>query len=150
MTPSAAQFKKLLREVFLANPEQGTPTVNVNTGNGVVALGERQLLISCVLASAENVEALEKTVLVLAQQLAARTGGAVAPEAPVATDVVEGEEVDEAPIAQATSTVSGHAVPTAGKVVSTSAPQPITPAQAAAPQGSVVSTSAPQPIAPRT
>jgi hypothetical protein len=157
MTPSAAHFKKLLRQLYLANPEaEDAPRVEVQRADGsTVLLGERQLLISCVLASAEAVEKTEVFVQKLAQAVgslavagASPVEGTAAPGTPITATVGEEEEEDMTPLATSSVIGSSPATKTQGNIVSTSAPQPIAPQNGA--QGSVVTTTAPQPIAPRS
>lgn len=114
MHPSAAQFKKLLRNAYQAIPDD-EPSKD-----------ERRLLISCVVASAEAVERLEKVLReVIAPALNAvmqNAGTATPAKAEAAPEAQEAEAAPapeaEMPPLRATTTVTGPATPPAAATTS--------------------------------
>jgi hypothetical protein len=130
MVPSAAQFKKLLREIYQTIPDED-PTKR-----------ERQVLISCVVASAEAVDKIEKVLKeVVGPALAALMPADATATTPATTP--ETEETEDAPPIRATTTGSAPAAPPPQAASISKTTTPVN-GGAATP---TVSVSAPQPVA---
>jgi len=143
MTPNADVFKNLLNQIRAQYPDEER-SLQLRNGNIV---GERHLLISCVIACAEAVERQERVITeVITPALQMLLNGNKSAAAVPATGAVE-ETEDMPPIAH--STVAGSSPATKageGGMVTMSAPQPIAPNS----NGRIVTISEPTPIPPRS
>lgn len=151
MTPSAAHFKKLLHTIYRQTKDEDLRPIQLSDGTTKM-VSERQILISCVIASAEAVEKLERIItevvapaldasLKASQTTATQAADATVPGAPTAPAVTSVEGEGDLPPMAASVVGATPTVPQGPSVVSVSAPLNITK-----PAGSIVQTSAPQKI----